>query len=289
MTRYSNSRIGSFEQCRLKYKFQYIDRVKVKYPDTVETFMGSRVHDALEGVYAHVMKGDVPTLENIISDYSDAWGKKWTDSVIIAKAGMRMEDYLKTGEKCLSEYYKNYAPFDSEVTLDLETNDLLKLPDGNEWYVRIDRLAKRGDTLIVCDYKTSSRMINQASADKDRQLGMYGKWAHEKFPEAKEIELRWEMLKFASAVTSKRTEDELATHVRTVVSKIKEIEGCIEFPKCEGPLCNYCLFKDVCAQYSPPKGGHDIAILTQTKPPMYQKNRVHPQRGSRQATLSTFF
>jgi ATP-dependent helicase/DNAse subunit B len=48
MAIYSHSRISTFEQCRYKYKLQYIDKVKVDVPTTVEAFMGGLVHKALE-------------------------------------------------------------------------------------------------------------------------------------------------------------------------------------------------------------------------------------------------
>ena len=47
MTCYSHSRIGTFEQCKYKFKLQYIDRVKVDVPTTVEAFMGNLVHQTL--------------------------------------------------------------------------------------------------------------------------------------------------------------------------------------------------------------------------------------------------
>ncbi len=45
---FSNSRLGTFEQCPLKYKYQYIDKIKVEVAKTVEAFRGSCVHEALE-------------------------------------------------------------------------------------------------------------------------------------------------------------------------------------------------------------------------------------------------
>ncbi|MBI5002967.1 PD-(D/E)XK nuclease family protein [Candidatus Woesearchaeota archaeon] len=50
MTTYSHSKLGTFQQCKYKYKLQYIDKVKVDVPDTVETFMGKLVHEVLEPI-----------------------------------------------------------------------------------------------------------------------------------------------------------------------------------------------------------------------------------------------
>ena len=46
MTSYSHSRLGTFQQCRYKYKLQYIDKIKVKTQTTIEAFMGNRVHES---------------------------------------------------------------------------------------------------------------------------------------------------------------------------------------------------------------------------------------------------
>ena len=51
MPSFSHSKISSFEGCKLRYKFQYIDKVKVEAEDTIETYLGSMVHEALEKLY----------------------------------------------------------------------------------------------------------------------------------------------------------------------------------------------------------------------------------------------
>ena len=47
MAVYSNSKLSTFEQCRQKYKFQYIDKIRIP-GESIEAFLGSRVHEALE-------------------------------------------------------------------------------------------------------------------------------------------------------------------------------------------------------------------------------------------------
>ena len=47
---YSYSRIKTFENCPLTYRYRYIDRIKVD-TEGVEAFMGSRVHESLKKLY----------------------------------------------------------------------------------------------------------------------------------------------------------------------------------------------------------------------------------------------
>ena len=42
MPSYSHSKIDTFENCKLKYKFRYIDRVEVDLENTVEAFLDPR-------------------------------------------------------------------------------------------------------------------------------------------------------------------------------------------------------------------------------------------------------
>ncbi|MBU1656572.1 MAG: PD-(D/E)XK nuclease family protein [Candidatus Omnitrophica bacterium] len=46
MTVYSYSRINTFKSCPMKFKFQYVDRIKTD-DKGIEAFMGSRVHDSM--------------------------------------------------------------------------------------------------------------------------------------------------------------------------------------------------------------------------------------------------
>ncbi|MCX6664036.1 MAG: PD-(D/E)XK nuclease family protein [Euryarchaeota archaeon] len=51
MTVYSHSRLSCYQQCPQKFKLQYIDKVGTEAEDTIEAFLGSRVHDLLEKLY----------------------------------------------------------------------------------------------------------------------------------------------------------------------------------------------------------------------------------------------
>ncbi|MAG20116.1 hypothetical protein CL618_01655 [archaeon] len=50
MTCYSHSRLGTFQQCKYKYKLNYIDRIKTDL-ESIEAFMGKLVHETLEKLY----------------------------------------------------------------------------------------------------------------------------------------------------------------------------------------------------------------------------------------------
>ena len=249
MTCYSHSRISTFEQCKYKYNLQYIDKIKVDIPTTIEAFMGDLVHRTLEKLYNDLKFEKQNTKEECLKYYNDLWSKEWTDDILIAKEELTSENYRLMGEKYISMYYDHYNPFNEMTVLGLETQDRMTLSDGNQYHVRIDKLACVGDKYYVCDYKTNSRMKDQEEADSDRQLAMYSIWVKDKYKDAKRVVLLWHMLAFDKEVISSRTDEQLEKLHSEVVSQIKDIESCKEYPTNVTALCNYCVYKSMCPSF----------------------------------------
>src|SRR3989344_1883886 len=141
MTNYSHSKLGTFEQCKHKYKLQYIDRIKVDTPTTIEAFMGSLVHQALEKLYKDLQYQKVNTKETLILFFDAEWEKTCDEKILIVKEEYTKENYKEMGRKFISDYYDHYKPFNHWRTIGLETEDRLELEDGNQYHIRIDRLA----------------------------------------------------------------------------------------------------------------------------------------------------
>jgi putative RecB family exonuclease len=248
MTRYSHSKISTFEQCRYKYKLQYIDRIRMDEKKSVELFLGSRVHDALEKLYKDLGFMKLLSKDELLAFYSAEWDRLWTDDITIVKE-YSAENYREMGASYLSLYYEQYHPFDDMTIIGLETQDLLELPGGNVYDVRIDKLGCSGDTYYVCDYKTNNSMKTQAEADADRQLAMYSIWVRKRFPDASRVVLVWHMLKFGKDVRTERSSEELEEVQASVVSRIAEIESCTQFPTNVTSLCSYCQFRSICPSF----------------------------------------
>ncbi|MEM3402566.1 MAG: PD-(D/E)XK nuclease family protein, partial [Candidatus Hadarchaeales archaeon] len=66
MTEYSHSRLTTFENCPMAYKLKYIVRLELEEGfETVEAFMGSRVHEALRRLYEDLMHEKLLSLEEL--------------------------------------------------------------------------------------------------------------------------------------------------------------------------------------------------------------------------------
>lgn len=250
MATYSHSKVSCFDNCPFQYKLQYIDKIKPDAPNTIEAFMGSMVHEALEMIYKNKIEKKETTLIQLKIFYKETWEKNYTKDILVVKYGMTAENYRVIGWKFLDNYYKRYYPFEELEIIGLETHDMMELPDGSQWHVRIDKLGKDKDgNYYVCDYKTSSRMKEQYEADEDRQLAMYSIWVKKKYKDAKSVKLLWHMLAFDENVISERDSKQEEKVQHEVLEKIKRIEKAEkekDFPKKTSKLCDYCLFKSKC-------------------------------------------
>ena len=209
MVVYSHSRISRFENCPYSYKLKYIDRVKVDVK-SVEILLGRLVHEVLEKLYKDKKFMKDVSKEDLLLFFNELWEKNYSDDIVIVKKDLGAENYRKMGEKFIGDYYDSHAPFDDLTILGLETNDRISLPDGNQWYVMIDKLACDGEgNYYVMDYKTSNRMMTQDDADSDRQLALYSVWVKKKFGDVKSVKLVWHMLAFDKDVVSERTDAEV--------------------------------------------------------------------------------
>ena len=253
MAVYSNSKVSTYENCPHQYKLRYIDKAKPEVPETIETFMGSRVHETLEKLYKDKKFKKIVSKAILLKFYNDNWKKEYSDDILVVKEGLTAENYRKMGAEFIEKYYDKYKPFEQLTILGLETTDMMTLPDGNRWHVRIDKFACDDDgNYYVCDYKTNSSMKDQEEADSDRQLAMYSIWVKDKFKDAKSVKLVWHMLAFNKEVISERNSKQEKKLQEEVMEIIREIEKATEednFPTNVTGLCSYCGFKSQCPSF----------------------------------------
>jgi len=249
MPTYSHSRISTFEQCPLRFKFCYIDQLETEIEETVEAFLGSRVHEALEKLYKDLKFQKLDAKEELLQFYNDSWQKNWNEAILIVRDGLDAENYRKMGERYISDYYEHYKPFDQQKTIALETQELIELTPGIKVHVRIDRLSADGPDFEIHDYKTSNTLPTQEDCDSDRQLAIYAIGVRQMYPQAKRIRLVWHYLAFNQEMASSRTDEELVEVREDLLQSIKTIESCSEFPAKESKLCEWCEYQPHCPRF----------------------------------------
>lgn len=253
---YSYSRLKCFRNCPLSFRFQYVDKVKVEYFESIEAFMGSRVHDVLEHLHLELKKGNLPSFDNLSLIYDRNWNEKLSPDIVINRRGTTAEDYRLEGLECLRCYYDRYKPFDAlGETLDTElkvVTDLL----GDKRYIfigYIDRLDKHpGDGAFeIHDYKTSRKVPLQGSGDWDWQLAIYEMGIRQKTGSKDPIDLVWHYLKHDREIRIRKKPEEMQEICTGLLSVLREIEEAIDkmdFPRVESGLCSWCPFQEICRE-----------------------------------------
>ena len=237
-----------YEQCPLKYKLRYLDRIKREF-ETAERLLGTIIHKVLKKCYDDYRFGRVSSIDTTLNYYNNLWKQHWNDSVIILKQDMTQESYRIMGEKMIGEYYRNYSPFDADVTLDTEL--LVSFYLDNEYKYRmigyIDRLSRAPDGVLqIHDYKTAAHLPGQKDIDNDRQLALYQIGVQQKWPDSKDIRLIWHYLAFNLEMVSTRSPENIKQLMKNTISLIDVMEATDNFLPRESGLCNWCEYPDLC-------------------------------------------
>lgn len=251
---YSYSRLNRFENCPMAFKLKYIDRVKVEFFESIESFTGSRVHEALERLYDSLRKGFALSVDEILMHYGKQWGRNIRPDVVVNKEGLTHDHYRTMGEKCITDYYSCYKPFREAKTVATEqriTVDLL----GDKRYRfvgYIDRIDTRGNGIYeIHDYKTGQRLPTQEMVDGDRQLGLYAIGLRQMYDGVRDVDLVWHYLAFDKEIRLKRSDNDLEDLKVELIGAVQQIEKAVQkdnFPAIESGLCNWCEFQGVCTK-----------------------------------------
>jgi len=240
---YSYSSISTFENCPLKFKLAYIDRIK-PLRKNIESFMGSRVHEALEKLYRDKMYAKLNTLEELLKFYNERWEKEMHGNIFVVK-GYEIDNYRKMGEMYIRDYYNTYKPFDEGKTIALEKR--IFFPLNEKYWINgiIDRITEVDGVYEVHDYKTGLYYPSLNELD-ETQLAIYA-IALQYLYGVEEIELVWHFLAFNKEIrVKKKSYDYIKEEIISKIEKIEEARKNNVFPPKESALCDYCEYQPLC-------------------------------------------
>ncbi|HOU79070.1 MAG TPA: PD-(D/E)XK nuclease family protein [Candidatus Pacearchaeota archaeon] len=250
---YSHSRLSTFEQCPLKYKLRYIDKIKPEIEKTIEAHLGSSVHDTLEWIYNSVKENSEksPTLDEIINHYIKIWKKDLTQNILIVKKQLTQADYFNKGIQFLADYYQEYYPF-KDGTIECEKEITIKLDENTQIKGFIDRLVYdlENNRYEIHDYKTAGTLPSQEKMDQDRQLALYSIAIKELYGQDKEVLLVWHYLAYNHKIISKRTREQLENLKEETKNLIKDIQNTKVFLPNKSILCEWCEYKSICPEWN---------------------------------------
>lgn len=249
---FSYSKLDQYRTCPRQYKFKYVERVSVRKEETVEAKVGQILHSQLRWLYDLVWQGKIPTREDTLIGYDEQWQKAAVSSLIVGSHHMTAEEYIKEGRVMLGKYYDENHPFDDGDTLALEKGLRFTLDVERDISLRgkIDRLARLDDgTVEITDYKTSKRMHTQPDLERDLQLSLYTLAVRSNWPDFTKVSVRLVYLRQGVTLRATITPETLEEKHHETLQLIREIHLAKkrdDFPTKEGPLCNWCAYKEIC-------------------------------------------
>ena len=260
MAVYSHSRLASYETCPMQYRLRYVDLIDVERRETVESFLGRRVHETLQYLYDRHSDGALLTEQELLTHLDDAWDREWHDQVQLVRADAKVADYRETARRCVANYYRANHPFDQGHTVATEMAVIFPLDGARDVQIKgyIDRLVRLAPGFYeIHDYKTSRRLPTQAEIDRDRQLGLYQMAVNRMMPDVRAVRLVWHYLAHGRRLRSQRTPEALEQLRGATLSLIERVEEATrrdDFPAVRSRLCGWCDYRSVCPAWNPVQG-----------------------------------
>ena len=255
MIRFSYSSLETYKKCPAQFKIRYIDNIR-KPDESIEAFMGKRVHEALEYLYNEVLDGQIPFFDRVVENYKSGWQSNWHNNIGIVRTENTADYYKYLGEDCIARYYRKNAPFEEPIVgNEIEIN--FNIDENFKYQIRgiIDRLDHDGGgNWEIHDYKSGRRVLTQNQADKDNQLALYQIWLISKEIEIKSVKLVWHFLQSGIEIESVRTKKQLLDLSKSIKKQIDNIRLKVsngeEFPANKSILCNWCYYWEECPEQS---------------------------------------
>lgn len=253
-TVYSHSRLSSFENCKRQFYFRYVLDVPAE-TESIEAFVGKRVHEVLERLHGFADRGQVPGHDQVIERYRQLFDAHYdAERVRVVREENPVSYYRELGERCLSHYYRRHYPFDRDETLGIEQRVVFDLDEAGRYRMQgiIDRIVRtRDDVVEIHDYKTGRYVPSQKKLDEDRQLALYQLGLQRSYGEEQPIRLVWHYLQRGQRRTSTRTPEELQALREDTIGLIDRIHAERDFEPTKIALCDWCEYRAICPAWNP--------------------------------------
>ncbi|MET7328765.1 PD-(D/E)XK nuclease family protein [Nonomuraea sp. NPDC005650] len=197
------SRLNAWLDCRRRYRFSYLDRPQPsKGPAWAHNSVGASVHNALAGWWREPYDRRTPLTAAIL--VTNGW---------IAEGFRDVEQsahWLGRARDLVSGYVATLDPGDDPVGVERTVATRTKVIAVSG---RIDRLDRRGDELVVVDYKTGRRPLTPDDARSSLALAVYAVAASTVMrAPCRTVELHH--LPTGEILEWRHTEESLARHIR---------------------------------------------------------------------------
>lgn len=159
----SHSKVSTYSECPLKWKFKYIDKRREKPKHYFS--LGKSVHSALEFMYDPEKHEVCPPVEDVL----EALESKWIS--VGYKDKKDEKKYKKQAEKMITQYHEKYLEYwDQPLAIEKKFTMEFGNVTVTGFIDKVDILPN--GKLHITDYKTG-RMWDLGKTESDEQCTMY--------------------------------------------------------------------------------------------------------------------
>jgi putative RecB family exonuclease len=254
MPHLSASSIGDYVECGMLYRLSRIDRIPLDFKADAMIF-GSVIHLVLGEYYEEKMIGSKMPLKDIHKSFEKHWREAAESNTDIKYAkGKDFETLLMEGKDLLTAWYMK-LPEDNFKVLAIEEAFSFHIPDVEIPIIGAMDLIEEDEsgTIVITDFKTSSRAFSVDEVDKNFQLLIYQMAAKTKY-EDREI-----ILKFDALIKTKKPKFEQYFTVRSKIDEIRAIKKIqtvwngikseVYIPNDTSWRCLNCAYKNACDEW----------------------------------------
>lgn len=246
----SYSKISTFEQCPLKFRRRYID--KLKGPGA-SMDVGRLCHEVV-GLTLQDFRDQERTEAVSESRVLAALANLWGDSNLVG------QDSYTDVEGMLRRWSANMGHVDHNDILAVEKSFKQtfsgQLVAGVIDYVRqLNR-----DTIEVIDWKSNRRPFSKSELESSLQLSLYAIAAKRMWPWAKHVRLTYYLFRHGIWQTTERTHEQLVSAARYVGVVGEQIRGQRKWEPRINNFCAWCDYRQTCPAYRLVCGGaqHEV-------------------------------
>jgi len=240
------SKLASFDDCPRKYRYSYVDRpAPAKGPAWAHNSVGASVHTALRNWWdvppEHRVRGSVAKLLRA-TWVREGYRDEEQERAVFGRALGWLQSYLDGLDP-------DHEPVAVERTVAAKTT-VLALSG------RADRIDRRGDELVIVDYKTGRSGLDSDDARGSQALALYAFATERTFRRTcHRVELHH--LPTGAVAAHRHTPESLARQVSRAEATAGDIVAAEKavaagtppdeaFPVRPSPFCGWCDFRRVC-------------------------------------------
>jgi RecB family exonuclease len=237
------SRLSTWLDCPRRYKFVYVDRpVPPKGPPWAHNSVGAAVHGALAAWWS------LPVEDRTPEAAARLVRSKWID--------LGFQDDAQSGRwreraaRMVSGYVAGLDPYDEPVGVE---RTVAMRSDRLAVSGRIDRLDRRGDELVVVDYKTGRHLLSTDDARGSLALALYA-MAAARTLRRRCVTVELHHLPTGAVISWEHTPETLERHLRRAEDVAADALAAqaagddSAFPPNPGRMCGWCDFSAHCPE-----------------------------------------